>query len=646
MVEAFKQRKAENTESIEIPKDTGHLLPLGVELFLVGTAETTSLPFEIAHNPVVVEQSAKRRVLYTQLSTIFEKVPDVTLDIDTAMDKSLLNETDVAGFYTNLSDFLNADENHARIVLYLPSQILPDMHKSDSDVLAAAKKTFSASYKTAWKALLYESDVRAGFVDGDVGEPGMDEPSRVRKAAHLVPDALAKGIFTIDEIHEVLEKTDEEEIAQSLQEGLIVASDRSLIEATEEVERELPVSFVIQPEVSRYTALKRIAEKFENALAAIEKKYSPESSYSKTVSKKRVVWEKGVKKEEAINKTAEQLTAWYSKEKITIDDIQRFMRKTGYDEAFAQAGLQSIFHIGEKLVSKEGIHAQRVVAQSWSILEEYSKSEKISIRDTLTGGLSHWEKLGLVTSQDMEKLGMHAVDLSQPLPIDTDKLIHEDLGTMSQDIAAITNDPELSSYVFPFFLTFGSRVKGYAKSGADMDFGIFFKPGTPWEKREEIFTRLQEKVSGLPDRYEVPQFWIDQKNGTYTFRSVPDESEVAVISGPQLIHFIFGSVWVGETKEAKKLAGDLAGKYLNLERFGEQKDAVRFQFLRRLEMDFLQYRLMHKGYGWLYPNRRSEGTIHANMIDWESNFWDPGYRRVATQVFFSRVFLPDLSKEK
>jgi hypothetical protein len=32
------------------------------------------------------------------------------------------------------------------------------------------------------------------------------------------------------------------------------------------------------------------------------------------------------------------------------------------------------------------------------------------------------------------------------------------------------------------------------------------------------------------------------------------------------------------------------------------------------------------------------------MVDYESAFWDPGYRRVATQIFVSRVFLPDTGK--
>ena len=40
---------------------------------------------------------------------------------------------------------------------------------------------------------------------------------------------------------------------------------------------------------------------------------------------------------------------------------------------------------------------------------------------------------------------------------------------------------------------------------------------------------------------------------------------------------------------------------------------------------------------------KKQGTKNSDLIDWKSDYWDPGYRRIATKLFLSRVFLPDLS---
>ena len=75
----------------------------------------------------------------------------------------------------------------------------------------------------------------------------------------------------------------------------------------------------------------------------------------------------------------------------------------------------------------------------------------------------------------------------------------------------------------------------------------------------------------------------------------------------------------------------------------------RINWLRQLELEALQYRLMHKGYSRFYPlNAMAETTKTQNsfLIDSESAFWDSGYRRLATKLFISRVFLPAIEEIK
>ncbi len=55
---------------------------------------------------------------------------------------------------------------------------------------------------------------------------------------------------------------------------------------------------------------------------------------------------------------------------------------------------------------------------------------------------------------------------------------------------------------------------------------------------------------------------------------------------------------------------------------------------------------MHKGYRHFFPKKGNLETEHSDNVDSDSAFYDSGYRRLATQLFINRVFLPQLSKPK
>ena len=71
---------------------------------------------------------------------------------------------------------------------------------------------------------------------------------------------------------------------------------------------------------------------------------------------------------------------------------------------------------------------------------------------------------------------------------------------------------------------------------------------------------------------------------------------------------------------------------------------ARKNWLLEIERDTLQYRLMHKGNARHYPEQGGIQTENSGALDSESMFWDSGYRRVATQLFLKKVFLPQLEK--
>ena len=66
------------------------------------------------------------------------------------------------------------------------------------------------------------------------------------------------------------------------------------------------------------------------------------------------------------------------------------------------------------------------------------------------------------------------------------------------------------------------------------------------------------------------------------------------------------------------------------------------RWLEEMERDSLQYRLLHKGFERYFPIQSPMNTVHGHAIDGQSAFYDSRYRRIATELFIRRVFLPQL----
>jgi hypothetical protein len=99
-------------------------------------------------------------------------------------------------------------------------------------------------------------------------------------------------------------------------------------------------------------------------------------------------------------------------------------------------------------------------------------------------------------------------------------------------------------------------------------------------------------------------------------------------------HVLFGGAWFGDLELVKELHAKLLTPYL----FTENK-SLREVCLRELERDNLQYRLLHKGYDYLFPAGK---RLQTNYIDAHCAFYDSGYRMLATKLFLKKVFLPRL----
>lgn len=568
--------------------------PVGVDLFYSDLAEAQI-----------------RRDLSAQAANIFDRVPDVHLDLSQAVDQKLISVDEVSQFYSDLSDFISSDSNHSRLILYLPFQLLPQAGN-----LTSSQHKFVQSYQNAWIQLLFESDIRSDFVDGDILEPGLGDLPRVRKAAHLVPELLKKGITNTELIQEIIDiNNQDEELKSSLSEGLSVnntvtlVKDNSTFDLTTFTDRLSQIDKKYSPTSGNISS------------QSIVQKYNPKFLPDSKISPERALWEKSIKREEVINQAVLQI--------VDLKTIDLLFTIDSTDSAYKILGLKSIFN------------QNHLIPNFDSLIKKHWHDGDNQIKNTIVTGLSCWYKNKIISQDYLDSFGVKIPDLSSPFPVNLDHLISVDFKNLSQAIDKIKNNSELSEYLYPVFLTFGSKVKGYSKLDSDQDIAVIFKPHTAIEKRDSLL-KLIKDIPELKDIDKFSEIWTTQKDNQISFRSF-SQVEWGIIT-PQEVHCILGAVWVGDSSQFQKIRHDFFQQYLDLSRFDSQKDQIRSYFLRQLENDFLQCRLMHKGYHSFYPNQISADFFDQKSIDGQSAFWDPGFRRVATQLFLSRVFLPDLSK--
>lgn len=596
-------------------------LPISSELYHAGL-KASSLPF----GKEVFNEASRRRSLSSHFEQIFNQI-----------ETNNVNGAELLNFYNEMSDFIESDPNNSRIVLYLPFQVLPDLNLTNSS--EAIK--FANVVNNSWLRLLHESEVRAVYIDGDELEPGMGDPPRIRKAGHLIPELLSRGIITQEEVLNVFDLSDDLELEKSLLEGIIVAQDGGVFDqANWEQIVFIAKSKNIDTLLTRQKAeegeppesIEQILNRYKSSLRSIEKKYSQNSEYTTHISHKRAVWEKGVKVNEAIELASEKLSQKVIDKKLDTKPLIKF----------ENVGIRTLFKVAKAVAVKNPNQATILIESLGAeITKKWIGGTSIEKED-IKSGFNQLSRLNVLPLKLVENLKIDILDLSDTVPVDINKFIQNDGKMIASATEKIKKDPELSKYIYPLVLVFGSRIKGYANQDGDFDMAIFIKPEVDWQKRDELLTLLKKNVPELANVDRVLEYWVSEKDGKLGLKLPPQELPDVVIGAPQ-IHFIWGGVWIGDENTALTVRRDFTEKYLDLSRFGDQKEVVRTKLLRQIELDVLQYRLMHKGFKKLYPSTKSEGTKNGDLIDYKSDFWDPGFRKIATTLFLKKVFLPDLS---
>jgi len=225
---------------------------------------------------------------------------------------------------------------------------------------------------------------------------------------------------------------------------------------------------------------------------------------------------------------------------------------------------------------------------------------------------------------------------------DREWLIQDDVEEIQRAVESIQSNSELSRFIYPVSILFGSRIKGYGDIDADIDIAIFVRPEVKFGERNKLKEMLSQTFSHDKIKGKVVEFWIEnmgEKFGIFDF-----EDSDSTLADSSWAHVLFEGSWIGDEIAIKELYKKLLSEFL----YSKDKIVIggdaRTIWLEEMEKDTLQYRLMHKGYTRLFPKQGGIQTEHSGRIDGRSAFYDSGYRRLATKLYLSKVFLPQLEK--
>lgn len=608
------------------------VIPPAIETFLRPTGLENTWAKELSHNKEFLGELESRRVLNERLTVVIDRLPRPDVSLQEAVEQHCLTEGQIEDLYTSVSDLLETYPEYRRILLYLPFEFLPDSSwKPASDTLRPAMERFKDAYMNTWKRLLSVQDVRANFVDGDVMEVELrtgDLP-RVVKAAHLIPKLVEKGLLTTQEVLDLARTTQDEILKRSIEDTLPILADLGFLSQEDQPPKKEIRE--IQP-----VTLASVQTRLEQDFAQIDTEEHE--------TKKRTAWMRQEKKRKSIEIISEEIKASIIAQSLSEETTKSFLEPDAHLES-QKALVEGIRKAIEEIAHADTEKAKRMYEQFHEILTRLWEQQNASdIQEVLSKTFRRLYRLDVVDEKELRVLDISLPTLEGPFSENL-KSMKKELREINDIARVIEKDPELSKYVYPIILLFGSRLK-YGSQNSDIDVAMFIKPGTPKEQKEEIRNLLKrifihERIEG-----DAVQFWLETSGDTLTIRNDLKTSE-PFMGERSWTHVLFGAAWEGNTRAIQDMRKKLLVPYLT----DDPTNAIhgrqaRGLYLEELERDTLQYRLMHKGYERFFPSYGGIQMPHAERIDGQSMFWDSGYRQVATKLFVRNVFLPTVSKEK
>lgn len=607
------------------------------ESLLSLNSRTSLWPESVTDNPELQHEAAARKELLGIIEDVFASGLDGGVDMKQSIESGSLEPLRAVELYEKMRLFMEREPYNARVILYLPFEILPPKDwQPESQPLSEAIERFTSAYMNTWRELLSVHDVRTNFADGDthIREDMSREFSRVSKAAHFVPELARKGMLSVREALVMIEQSQDTVLRESIADtlthmratGLLSAEDRAYMEASQDAFVR-NMAKIIESERSFETASDDaglrsptwLADLQEDMSDNIAERTSEREANEATLAPSRKAWEAKRDEQEIVEQYAKELEKGLAAGILSADQLSEFMRTSG-----TEATLASIRALGMHLEKAE--NAKELYAAFEPIITELWKSGGSKERDAVESVLARLNTHKVIDDAYLERLGIFVPTLEEDFQNQPENLKTR-LTDFEQKTRVLASDPLLAESVYPVSIVSGSVVKGYATRYSDTDIAIFVRPGMRTEDRERMSLRAQEILGTKP-----LEFWLEERDGELCIKDFGIED--ISLGNDRLANTLFNGVWCGDTDSMRELHEQLLAPYLAS---NERERAIR---LEDIERGTLQYRLMHRGYERFYPTKETQPA--SEEMDGTSAFWDPGYRRLATKLFIKKVFLPKL----
>lgn len=565
----------------------------------------------IARDKSFISQTEERRTIIKTLETVVSLIPRPDISLETAVAENYITEEQVSNLYNSLCALLE-NPDYRRILLYLPFEFLPSLNwQPKSEALGLAISRFREVYMTAWNSLLSTQDVRANFVDGDVLEDESrdgDHP-RVVKSAHLIPKLVEMGYLSPKDIIDLRTSSQNEILRNSIDDALLVLVDLGYID--------------------------------NDAMSHLGVSQKTPKNNSKTITEKRAAWLQGEKIRKSVIIAGEKITQMIIDGALSEEDASRLLATETKSENL-QATIIGIRDAIESLAISDIDRAKRIYAQYSSSIFKLLEDTSIETREAILATLRRLSVLGIVSRKELTSSGITSSRLDGPLS-DNLASMADELKSIRLGAIQVETDPEISKYIYPVALLYGSRLKGYGDINSDIDLAVFIKPGAPFEEKQKIQIALKKNFHHDKIDGKILEFWLAESPEGLFVRDF--ENADSSIGASYSTHLLFGGAWEGNTQVISELRQRLLVPYFYDTKKNIYGRDARGLYIEELERDILQYRLMHKGYARFFPPFGGITTNHSDRIDSTSMFWDSGYRQLATRLYISRVFLPRLNSE-
>lgn len=605
-----------------------------VESFLDPAVAAAVWPKDIYERPDFVTQTTAQRQLVERYQKVMATLP-ANCTVTDAIAVGVVTEQAAAALFNCLVDYLQEDEAYRRIILYLPFALTSPLHgMSVSPKLTKASERFQHAYRAAFNAQLLVHEVRANFVDGNILEVELrngHDHERVVKAAHLIPGLIQSGHLTFTEVVQLAADSKDARLKDS-----VIASCRVLLDLQLITEHDFGKLFSSSDQQQATVGLLQSQPAHQAATA------SESIGHIMRELQTAVVTAYGLKPADS----TPNRTAWLRKAAIANAITQAAAKLAnaigqGVQLPLAEACSTIELRACIDAIRRSGLHDRTVVDTYMNWLADVERTTvDTDVRDALTKLWRHLHAVGNVTDEVLTMRGLRTPALAGPFSRNLEHFVPS-VGMVTELTEQVAQHPFLGNRVYPVVLILGSQLKGYGIGDADADVAVFVKPTVSSADEAELHTHLREVFSHKRIGGGVLVFWLNDVAGQLVVQKNTQTKPAPAL--PTWAHVLLDSAWIGDEAAVLQLRQALLTPYL----FGADAEIdgwpARYRWLEELERDAILYRLLHKGYERFYPINSPMDTLHGAAIDGVSAFYDPQFRHIATQLFLTRVFLPNLN---